>query len=136
MPGAGIIPAPGMGTKPSKEITMTSRKNTEAPIVVASTGAVATPSAPEVFEQSTDNTSTGAVEFRPEGTTTAFYPSTSFTVSHADPGPIVVTNSWRGDVVAKIIQPPAEETPIYAATEAETKASQGTESNDTGSEPG
>lgn len=114
---------------------MTSKKNAEEPIVAASAGPAETPSAPEVFEQSTDNTSTGAVEWHPEGTTTAFYPPEAFTVSYADPEPIVITNSWRGDVEAKVIQPPADETPIFAATAAETKATQGTENSDAGSEP-
>lgn len=103
---------------------MAASRNTKS-IVPASTGAVTTPSEPEVFEQSTDNTSTGAVEFQPEGTTVAHHFADSFTVSYAEPEPIVVANSWRGDVEAKVIEPPAEETPIFAAAEAETKEAEG-----------
>lgn len=75
---------------------------------------------PEVFEQSTDNTSTGAVEFHPEGTTTSVYHDEAFTISYAEPVPVVVTNSWRGDVTAKVIEPPTDDTPIFDATKAET----------------
>jgi hypothetical protein len=114
---------------------MASRRSTEASIIPASTGAVTTPVDPEVFEQSTDNNSTGAVELLPEGTTTAAHFADAFTVSYADPGPIVVANSWRGEVVAKVIEPPAEETPIFAAAEAETKEIEGGDSTETAPDP-
>lgn len=59
----------------------------------------------------------------------------SFTISYADPGPIVGLNSWRAGVEAKVVVPPDEETPIFAATEAETKTSEGADTTKAATEP-
>ena len=85
------------------------------------TGAVAFDSTPVVREQSADNTSTGAVAYRPIGTVMGAAYADEIVVRAATPGPVTVVNSWAAPIEAKVVEPPAQPKPKSAPKKVRVK---------------
>jgi len=76
---------------------------------------------PETVTQTADNTSTGAVKFEAPGTTEVSHYTEDVVVNYETPGPVTVTVSWLDKAQAKVVTASEDDTPIFNATEAETK---------------
>jgi hypothetical protein len=88
-------------------------------VTPVSTGAVKYDGGPYTVEQTADNTSTGAVEYVPPGTTEMSHYSEDVVVNEETPGPVTVTASGF-PVQAKVVTSPAKAAP--KKTVAQTKA--------------